>query len=92
MAGFYVRGDQVLQDTSKMSAVVAEFEGERDRLETAFAAVTAAIIAAVDPVTNDWTTPPVGTLVGELCYDTTLSQPFWWDGSAWNDAAGVVHP
>jgi len=92
MAGFYVRGDQVLKDTSKMSAVASEFEDERDRLEAAFASVTAAIAAAVAPVTNDWTTPPTGTVIGELCYDTTLSKPFWWDGAAWNDAAGVAHP
>lgn len=94
MAGvpFYTRGDQQLKDSSTMSAVVREFETERDNLDTAFTAVAAGIAAAVLPVTNDWTTPPVGTVVGEVIYDTTLSKPFWWDGAGWNDAAGVVHP
>ena len=28
--------------------------------------------------------------VGQTYFDTTLSKPIWWDGSAWRDAAGTV--
>lgn len=89
---FYVRGNKELKETSNTSAIIAEFEKERDALDAAFTAVSAGVAAAVVPATSDWVTPPVGTVIGESCYDTTLSKPFWWDGSAWNDAAAVAHP
>jgi hypothetical protein len=50
-------------------------------------AVTAAQVAA----SNDWTTPPTGTVVGESVFDTTAGKPYWWDGSQWVDATGGAH-
>ena len=49
--------------------------------------VTAAQVAA----SNDWTTPPTGTSVGEMCFDTTAVKPYWWTGAGWVDATGGAH-
>jgi len=43
---FYTRGDKNLKDTATMSAVVAEFEHERDNLDTAFENVQTAVASA----------------------------------------------
>jgi hypothetical protein len=40
---FYTRGDKSLTETSEMSAIVNEFEKERDALDAAFTGVQAAI-------------------------------------------------
>jgi hypothetical protein len=50
--------------------------------------VTPAEVAA----SNDWTTPPTSTTTGEMVFDSTAGQPFWWDGSQWVDATGAAHP
>ena len=49
---FYTRGDKKLKDTAKMSALVAEFEHERDSLDTAFENVETAVGAATFGITG----------------------------------------
>jgi hypothetical protein len=88
---YYTRGDKSLREASDMPGIIAEFEAERDRLDVAFTAVAAGVAAAVVPATNDWVTPPTGTVVGQSCFDTTATEPFWWDGTQWVDATGTPH-
>jgi len=57
---FYVRGDKALKEGSDASAIAAEFENERNKLDAAFTAVQAAVVgvapayAAGTPA--DWAT------------------------------------
>jgi hypothetical protein len=36
------------------------------------------------------TARPATPTVGQMFYDTILSKPIWYSGSAWNDAAGTA--
>lgn len=33
---------------------------------------------------------PASPVTGQMFYDTTLSKPIWYSGSAWKDAAGTT--
>jgi len=49
------------------------------------------VTAAQTAQSNDWTSPPTGSTVGEMNFDTTLGRPYWWDGSQWVDCDGNPH-
>ena len=51
------------------------------------------IQAALQPTKGPTTERPPGLGTGDSgyqFYDTTLSKPIWWSGSAWKDAAGTT--
>ena len=59
---YYTRGDKSLTEASDMSALVNEFEKERDKLDTAFTGVQAAIGTTVGSQGAQGSVGPQGTV------------------------------
>ena len=49
------------------------------------------VTASQSASSDDWSPPPTGTVVGEMKYDTTTGQSYWWDGVQWVDGHGLPY-
>lgn len=87
----------VLQDTTYSDAEIkTKYENNADT--NAFTDAEKLKLSALDTddILHQGTTgttasrPTVNLLIGQYYFDTTLSKPIWWNGTAWTDGIGTV--
>lgn len=81
-----------MKDTTYTDAEIkTKYENNADTNAFTDAEKTKLSIALIQGTTGTTAERPTESLlIGQYYYDTTLSKPIWWNGTAWTDGMGTV--